>query len=333
MLPSPVRVLVLNDHQPSSTDHATGMVDSLYVLVTLPLEETGWASWSMCWTTAYEQETGEDWGPWVCQWIDRWCPHAVITPALAWGTPRVDEGWAQVSAQTRRLGIPLLVWWTDLVTEGDILLAESLLGMIEYHVAIDRRTPPRFAADPSRYLCLWTPQPERWFYRDARSRTLSLSFIGERFDRPERARILRAVEEAQLPLTVAGGRREQDHPLPWDTYAKMVRGSHRVLNITSHPTCPCVKGRTFEALASGALLIDQDTSALRRYMTPGADCLVYRDEHDVVPVIQYALSHEAESERIAWQGHQTYRAQFTSAHFWNQVFGVLWGPAWQWQRR
>lgn len=324
----PIRVAVLNDHVVGLDDRSDGMVDSLHVLVTEPLEVTGWAVWSMCWVSVYTMQTDRSWGPWVTAWWNIWRPQVVLTPRLAWGDPAVDESWACVHRWCCVHGIPIVALWTDLVTQADIRVAEQLSSHVTYHLSIDRSTPPPNAADPSQYVCLWTPQNPRRFYHHHGPRPIVASFIGERVGRPERESLLSMIQRAGVPLVMTGGRREADERLSMRAYAQVMRDSQMALDITSHPTDPHIKGRTFEALACGTLLVGEETPALQRYLAAGQEYVAYRAPTDAVEALRYYMAHPSEAREIAERGHRTYRRRFTPAHFWDQVFTALWGSTW-----
>jgi len=79
----------------------------------------------------------------------------------------------------------------------------------------------------------------------------------------------------------------------------------------------CVKGRDFEAVGCGSLLLTKDTKEIAEYFIPGKEIATYRDVDDATEKIKYYLANEGEREEIAKRGYErvlrdhTYEKRFS----------------------
>jgi len=64
-----------------------------------------------------------------------------------------------------------------------------------------------------------------------------------------------------------------------------------------------VKGRDFEAVGCGSLLLTKDAKEIREYFIPDEEIVTYRDAIDASEKIEYYLKNEDERERIARKGY------------------------------
>lgn len=305
------------------------IIQDLYDLNTVePLRLTGWATVETFYTTKYQECADRPWGPALRQYLRQVQPDAIISARMGWEDPAELGQFVTATRSDRQRGVPVIAMWTDLVTTDQIALAERMLDYVDWHTQIDRPVVPNGVRDPDRYLPLWTPMDWRFFYRTT-PKPIPISFVGEKIDRPERQRMLNAVERSGLPLYVSGGRGSVEAQLSTSRYAEIQRASQIGINVTSHPTAPQIKGRIFELLACGSLLLEWDNAAIHTYFEPEEDYVAYHTPDELVDKLWYYMSHLAERERIARHGHETFMRRFTLWHYWDKVFTKLWGKAWR----
>jgi spore maturation protein CgeB len=120
----------------------------------------------------------------------------------------------------------------------------------------------------------------------------------------------------------AGGLRE--HFISIDKYTEILRRSRISLNF-SHSALGThqVKGRVFESLFSGALLMENDNEETKRFFTPMVDYVTFESKDDLVDKVRYYLEHEDERQRIAMNGHLKATREYNTRVFWSKVMERL----------
>lgn len=298
----------------------------LFIMDALATEGVGIADVWPCPDACYW--TGQ-WGPSLAAYLDTSPPALFLSGRLDWEDALVMEAYERVVRACRRRRVPVGVVWTDLVVPGEVVMAEQMLDWVDLHVTFDRPGPPPETRYPARFCSLWPTPDRRWFYPTRDERPIPVSFVGETQDRPERQYFLNAVQQAGLPLFLAGEQSVRHHRLSTAEYAHVMQHSKIGISITSHPTRPQMKGRVLELLACETLLMEQENDSTAAHFTAMQDYVPYTTPQDLVDRIRYYLAHEAESRTIAEHGHATYRAGYTPAHFWHRVFAHTYGQDWR----
>jgi spore maturation protein CgeB len=72
-----------------------------------------------------------------------------------------------------------------------------------------------------------------------------------------------------------------------------------------------IKGRDFEAVGCGSLLLTKDTKEIAEYFVPGEEIITYEDANDASQKIKYYLENEDEREKIAKRGYERVLRQHT----------------------
>ena len=72
-----------------------------------------------------------------------------------------------------------------------------------------------------------------------------------------------------------------------------------------------IKGRDFEAVGCGSLLLTRDTKDIAQFFVPGEEIITYIDEIDAAKKIEYYLKNENERERIARKGFERLTREHT----------------------
>ncbi|GMU93003.1 MAG: hypothetical protein AMXMBFR4_20610 [Candidatus Hydrogenedentota bacterium] len=93
--------------------------------------------------------------------------------------------------------------------------------------------------------------------------------------------------------------------------ARIYAQSRIVVNVSAARD---VNMRVFEALASGALLITDPADGLEELFRDGEHLVVYRDDAELVPLIEKYLADHAERERIAAAGRALVLSEHTYRH-------------------
>jgi len=110
---------------------------------------------------------------------------------------------------------------------------------------------------------------------------------------------------------------------------KLMAQSKIVLNISQSSTGSTnqVKGRDFEVLGCGALLMTKDTPDIKLYFEPQKEIATYTGVADAAERIQYYLSHEEERAAVALKGHERAVREHSMKVRMEQVFKAALDPS------
>jgi hypothetical protein len=197
-------------------------------------------------------------------------------------------------ATLRERGVPIVFIWYDMVYwPNPKIVDENLASVSSVNVVLDVDAYP--TQYPDKYLNLWGPHDPR---------TLDV-------------------------VTIGGMGAARDRRVPSADYARVLQQSKLSLNFSWassgeppawYPVVPDqVKGRVFEVLSCGAMLLESENAQIRRFFVPYEDYVPWSDEVDLHDKIRYYLSHEDERRRIAGNGHRKAVERYGAMQFWHRV--------------
>ena len=104
---------------------------------------------------------------------------------------------------------------------------------------------------------------------------------------------------------------------PVDNYREMplvFRRSKINLNISLRSILSGIPQRAFDIMGSGGFLLSNFQADFLDYFVPGEDFVYYDSKKDLLRKVDYYLSHEAERQAIAKNGHDKVAAAHTYRH-------------------
>jgi hypothetical protein len=122
---------------------------------------------------------------------------------------------------------------------------------------------------------LWTPINEKLYQPRAR-KTIECLFLG----RIQYYKDRREWRDGKLSRVTFI---ERDDKIPYTSYAKMLSSARTIVNFRADRTNgrAAMKGRVFEALMAGAVLLEQENGWTRQWLTPGEDYLEWSTPTDI----------------------------------------------------
>jgi len=170
----------------------------------------------------------------------------------------------------------------------------------------------------NKILWLWTPLDSKIYYPPTVSQDIPVSFIGSvRY--ADRQQYLSHALQCGLPVTIDGGQREKK--LTPEQYAYMIKRSKININFSSSPGgTHQLKGRVFETIACGSMLLESKNDITHNFFVPGKEFVQFDGPQDFVEKIAYYLNNEQERLDISKAGLKKFQENWTSFHFWNKVF-------------
>lgn len=162
------------------------------------------------------------------------------------------------------------------------------------------------------------PVPQNQTMFCPRPKDIFASFVGRTDGYIERCKYLEFIQ-SKIPLNVAGGRTQQN--LSADEYAAMIGRSEICLNFcnTLHGWPQC-KGRVWEVLSCGSMLLEQHNSLTSQYLIDGVHYVSFVSPENVVNQLLLLEQNKDEMIKIAKAGYELYHDKYSPNRFWELIW-------------
>jgi hypothetical protein len=118
---------------------------------------------------------------------------------------------------------------------------------------------------------------------------------------------------------ITGAARAKECP-DFETYMARLAGAGAVLNIAAHSRDGfLVTGRVFEAIALGAVLIEQDNPATSAFFTPWRHYLPWTDVADIVQLARFVARNPDQADRIRVEARRWLDLNYDCGSFWRSL--------------
>ncbi len=227
-----------------------------------------------------------------------------------------------------QLHVPIVAIWWDSVLPAALDLAEMVLPFVEANVVVDSSAPyQKRTHHPEKYLHTWVPQDPRIYFNPQVDRDIDISFAGGLENYPDRNAGITALRSNGVEVYQVGGQRERR--LSTAEYARIHMRSKIALNFCrtargGHVQC---KGRVWEVVLCGAMLLESDNQETAKWLEPMVDYVPFSNEKDLVDKAKHYLAHPSERNAIAERGHCKARERYSGEMFWRTVFDKVWPTA------
>jgi hypothetical protein len=191
---------------------------------------------------------------------------------------------------------------------------------------------------PSKYSKLWFPINQKRFDRNGYGRDIPVSFIGRTHcpsgdgtvsvDSPlhqyvYRNHFLQKIIGMGIPVFRAGGA-QNVYPLSDGMVSQYIQRSEITLNFSYHsPNKRLFRGRVWEALSCGTMLLEEDNASIRHFLEPMKHYVPFSGIRDAVEKMRFYLSNKAERKTIAQQGYRMARTRFSDTAFWSECLRLI----------
>lgn len=171
--------------------------------------------------------------------------------------------------------------------------------------------------DNKKILNTWTPIDPKLYFPIS-NQDIPVSFIGStRY--ADRQQYLQYALQKELPIAIGGGQRESK--MTSEQYAQMIKKSRISINFSASPGGDHqLKGRVFESIACGSMLLESQNEITPLFFEPGKEFIQFGTMDDMVEKITYYLNHEEDRKKIAQAGLKRFQENWTAKHFWDKVF-------------
>jgi hypothetical protein len=237
--------------------------------------------------------------------------------------------------EIRRRGIKVYTCLWD--TEGrEWETWERWLPTVDGVLIIDTVVRQEYYRGEPRIIQAYSAIEPKHFHNKSLQRDINVSFVGgmdgERW--PQRMYYINFLKANGVNVVAVGGQRAKR--LSWEEYAGFLQKSKISLSFTiTDIMCRTLdgrmvprrtsqlKGRVFETLSCGALLMEDDGYQTGEFFEPGRDYVVFRDDRDLLEKIRYYLKHDEEREAIARSGCQKVTSIYNARNMWGHLFGRM----------
>lgn len=217
------------------------------------------------------------------------------------------------------LGVPVVALWFDSAWPHSMRLSNELDPIVDLHVALDSTRAYRaLAVRPERFLCLWTPRDTVLFRDAGETRNFDVSFAGSVSQYPDRRAALDHLAASGIRVHVTGGQRQTTRLPPGD-YAAVYQRSRITLNFPGAGDRTQCKGRVFEAMLCGAMLLEGRNPETEQWFDPMLDFVPFDDHRDLVDKVRHFVSHDEERAEVAARGHAKASRLYTGTTFWRAI--------------
>src|SRR5438045_2109427 len=167
----------------------------------------------------------------------------------------------------KEMGVYLVFFWHDTGPGWAINTIGTLKEVADLHLAVDNSSYENDYLKEGKFLTLRTPENKRLYYKQEQD--IDVSFVGSpRY--LDRLNYLTQLQARCPYVHIRGGQREEK--LSLEKYAELIRRSKIGLNFSSHSLgFYQTKGRVFEIIGSGSLLLESKNPQTAKLFTPGVD--------------------------------------------------------------
>ena len=193
-----------------------------------------------------------------------------------------------------------------------------------------------YKKDP-RIIQMYSAIDPRVFYDKGLDRNIDVCFVGgidpQRW--PDRVQQINFLKSNGINVTAVGGQRATR--LSWEEYANYLNRSKISLSFTVvdlfartldssgivQRRTSQLKGRVFETLSCGAMLMEDDGLQTKELFNPGEDYIMFHNQDDLLKKIRYYLEHEDERRTIAESGYRKVTEIHNARNMWSHLFGRM----------
>lgn len=226
----------------------------------------------------------------------------------------------------KKMGVYICIHWPD-SNPNDLLFRDELrqAGLETLNVIWDNPVSTLHDAlqRHSNDLYLWVPQDTCMFFRTI-EKPIPVSFVGN----PTFADRFPALDvlSKKFPDAYIGGGQRQQRLTPYQ-YAEIIRKSEICINFAGHPAgYHQVKGRVYEVLTCGGLLMESKNPATSKIFKPNEHYVEFDGPDDLIKQVERynkLIPCIKEGNTIWANGHKRLTTRYSSQLFWDTIMSRI----------
>jgi hypothetical protein len=217
------------------------------------------------------------------------------------------------------LNIPIVTIFGDLEHQEQ----EDIVRTIEPYMTLilyTALTAPGVRIKSPKMKYIFAPKDPAFFYGDLNViKKTEICYYGS--SKPERVAVIDYLALHSVPITLAGGEREQNIPVM--TFADRIRETKICLSFSRAARCHMSNARTVEVISCNSMLLEQAGMETPKLLIPFQDFIPFLSLSDCADKAKYFLRNDAEREEISNNGFKKYQTLFSSERFWMNIIQYL----------
>ena len=216
----------------------------------------------------------------------------------------------------------IFLWWdscSDSFYDDEIKKLEKIksIHLIMDNPLLDFGNKHKDLSNDS-LIPMWTPYVENSFAKPLK-KDIDVAFLGQvSIYRTDRRNSIEYLMEQNISGYIASLNRDQQ--VEHSKYAEILGRAKIGINFSYSVDKHQLKGRVFEIMHSGAMLLETKNPQIETLFNDGIDYVSFSNKEDLVKKIKYYLIHEQERESIAQSGRQKVLKLYNSKLFIKKIF-------------
>ena len=166
-----------------------------------------------------------------------------------------------------------------------------------------------------------TLNPNRW--KPEKNKDIDVLFIGQVGSyRYSRKKFINYIKKVEPQYSVFISILDRENFIPWEEYISLTRKAKIVVNFSGSSDCHQLKGRVFEAMHCGALVIDSIKSPISYYFEENKHFVSYKDEKDLLIKLNSLLSDPTRIKNISAEAKIYLQKKFSPEIWWKTILRI-----------
>lgn len=166
-----------------------------------------------------------------------------------------------------------------------------------------------------------TLNPNRW--KPEKVKDIDVLFIGQVGSyRSSRKKFINYIKKIEAKYSVFISILDRENFMPWEEYISLTGKSKIVVNFSGSSDCHQLKGRVFEAMYCGALVIDSIKSPISYYFEENKHFISYKDEKDLLIKLNSLLSDPTRIKNISAEAKIYIQKKFSPEIWWKTILRI-----------
>ena len=252
------------------------------------------------------------------------CPDVVILSSYSYKN-RFQPPIFLLKEIKRRKDLKIVLLWWDTCSENFINSIKPLIPIVDLHVVNDNPTLNLKYGDLSEYeknkfVAAYSPLNANNFKQFEKS--IDVCFLGQidSYRSYRREYILYLMKN-----NVAGffSTFNRDNQPSHEEYYEIMAKSKICINFSYSVDKHQLKGRVFDSMLSGTMLLESENPQISTLFSEGIDYAAFSSKEDLLKKIRYYLENEDERLKIAENGRKKCLKYYNSKVYWNTVLSKI----------
>jgi hypothetical protein len=220
------------------------------------------------------------------------------------------------------------VWW-DTCGEG---FAENNIvpfkGIIDLHAVndnpkMDFNTNCLSCHEKTKVICESPSYDPNGLFRPSKNKDIDVSFMGLIGSyRDYRKQYIDFLKSSNINYSFSSDE-TRDSQISNQEYADILSRSKIGLNFSYSVDRHQLKGRVFETMLSGAMLLESANDQIKELFNENTEFVAFTDKEDLLKKINYYLDHDSERENIAYNGRKKVLDCYNGQQYWDAIFSKV----------